>query len=137
MDLLQRLNAVAVSPAELEALLEKAEALGSARNGSAGGGLFLVAERYRGDNFRAFAVYSRLKALSQLVTAAHKQRWAMPPLPKGLVPTRGEMLAVAATHPLDQSGDVFAFESASFFTRVLEQHRRDTARHAAARGSKR
>ena len=79
MDLLGQLNAVVVSPEELDGLLEDADMWQVEGRGSAGAGLSLVNQRYRGDHMRALAVYSRLVALAELVATAEGEGWLLPP----------------------------------------------------------
>jgi len=91
MDLLGQLNAVVVSPEELDGLLEDADMWQVEGRGSAGAGLSLVNQRYRGDHMRALAVYSRLVALAELVATAEGEGWLLPPLasvPPPLSPAR-------------------------------------------------
>src|SRR5690349_1892017 len=100
MDLLGQLNAIVVSPAELNGLLADADMWLAEGRGSAGAGLSLVNQRYCGDHLRALAVYSRLVALAELVTTAEGAGWLLPPLADGTLPIRSEVIAVAASHPL-------------------------------------
>jgi hypothetical protein len=120
MDLLDELNAVVISPEELNSLLDEAGAWTAEGRGGEDAGLYLVAQHYRGDHIRAFAVYSRLQALAQLVATAEDKRWSLSPLSDGSIPTRIEVVAVAASHPLVRVGNSFSFERSSFFSRVRE-----------------
>lgn len=119
-DMLNQLNSVIVSAEELDSLLNEAENLEAEGCGTEGGGLFLVAQRYRGDHIRALAVYSRLEAFAKLATSAEARSWCLPPLPNGAIPTRSEVIAVAASHPLVQIENSFCFDRSSFFSRALE-----------------
>ena len=120
MDLLAELNAVVISPEELNTLLDEAGVWKAEGRGREGASLYLVAQHYRGDHIRALAVYSRLLALAELVATAEGKRWSLHPLSDGSIPTRIEVVAVAASYPLVRVGNSFSFERSSFFSRVRE-----------------
>ena len=119
MDIVDELNSIVVSPEELFELIDEANALNQEGRAEPGGGLYLVANRYRGDWKRAFAVYTRLELLAKIVESDKSKGWVFPKLPNGAIPTKEELITVAATHPLTKKGDQIDFDEHSFFAKVM------------------
>jgi Beta-xylosidase len=120
MSILDELNSMVISPEELNSLLDESEVWSAEGGGGEYAALSLVGQRYRGDHIRALAVYSRMEALVELVATAEGKRWTLPTLPDGISLIHSAMVTVAASHPLIEVGNSFAFEHVSFFSRVRE-----------------
>ncbi|HSI96073.1 MAG TPA: hypothetical protein VK938_08305 [Methylophilaceae bacterium] len=116
-----RLNAVPVTKEELWDLVGEAEELSAEQRAEAGGGMFLIASRYKGDPQKAQAVYFRMEALSRLLEAEGAPGWTLPKQPDGSIPIQEAVFAAAAFEPLTRVGEEIGFDSASFLRRVLSE----------------
>lgn len=119
MDLLDEMNSIIVTPDELDSILEEGEEWVKGGKGDSGAGLFLIANRYRPDFNRAFAVHVRIGCLIEMLNSEKAKGWTLPTQSDG-IPVREEMISVAATHPIIRIDNRFAFDEVSFFAKVLE-----------------
>lgn len=97
MKILEQLNQVQVTAEELDTILAEAEEWEAEGRGGEGAGLFLVANHYPGDHISAFAVYSRLETLVELIYESESRGWVLPAIPNDTICTRFELIATAAS----------------------------------------
>ncbi|MBI2819957.1 MAG: hypothetical protein HYX73_08255 [Acidobacteria bacterium] len=118
----ERVNAVAVTTEELldvaadSAQLHRQEPQGV----DAEALMILVVKRYHANSKKAFAIFSRMRALAVLIEEQRVPGWTLPALTDGGVPTPAAVFAAAAKQPLIQRGEELVFEGESFLERVLE-----------------
>ena len=118
----ERVNSVAVTTEELRevaadsAQLHRQEPQGVDTEAL----MILVVKRYHANSKKAFAIFSRMRALALLIGGEDVTGWTLPALADGAVPTAAAVFCAAAVEPLIERGEELVFERATFLERVLE-----------------
>lgn len=128
--LLDRINAIPITHEDLLAL-HSASLEYRARDpevmASGDAGMFLAVRIAHNDANRAFAPWSRMSALAQLLEAEGAPGWTLPNRSDdGAIFAQDVLLQAAAVHPLVADGNAWVFERESFLARVLALSESDT-----------
>lgn len=114
---LKRFNAIRLSAEDLYDVVERTPQIGEGESSAA---LFNAAVRqFSGEQLKADAALSRIKALSSLIAEDRLQEWVSDDRVRQQVLVPEAVLIAAATEPLVLRGGSFMFDWRSFRARVL------------------